>query len=143
MATYRSIAATETDPFAPLTSALMKALDENATAITEGASGAPRILYDALGGWYQAAGTIGSLCFATRGIASADVAFGGTVAGSTLYPASAPYRIIMDGGISTIEFDTGSALSGTWRCLGQYEGSSGGTGGSSVMTGATLWIRIA
>lgn len=48
MATYRSIASTETDPQAPLTAALMKALDDNPTAITEGASGAPRILLPAL-----------------------------------------------------------------------------------------------
>lgn len=43
MATYRAIAATETDPEAPITSALMKALDGNATAIAEGAAGAPKI----------------------------------------------------------------------------------------------------
>ncbi len=41
MATYRSIAATETDPQAPVTAALMKALDANPTAIAEGAPGAP------------------------------------------------------------------------------------------------------
>lgn len=48
MATYRSIAATETDPQAPITSALMKALDANPTAIAEGAAGAPL----AVGAWY-------------------------------------------------------------------------------------------
>lgn len=43
MTTYRAIASTETDPQAPGTSALFKALEANPTAITEGASGAPRI----------------------------------------------------------------------------------------------------
>lgn len=41
--TYRSIAASETDPQAPVTSALMKALADNPTAIAEGAAGAPKI----------------------------------------------------------------------------------------------------
>lgn len=41
MATYRSIASTETDPQAPVTSALVKALEANPTAIAEGATGAP------------------------------------------------------------------------------------------------------
>lgn len=41
MATYRSIAATETDPQAPVTAALMKALDMNVDATAEGATGAP------------------------------------------------------------------------------------------------------
>jgi hypothetical protein len=49
MATYRSIATTETDPQAPITSALMKALEANPTAISEGATGAPRVLGKALG----------------------------------------------------------------------------------------------
>lgn len=48
MATYRSIAPTETDPQAPITSALMKALEANPTAIAEGAAGAPRLLLGAL-----------------------------------------------------------------------------------------------
>lgn len=48
MATYRAIAGTETDPGAPLVSALLKALDGNATAIAEGAAGAPRIEPDAI-----------------------------------------------------------------------------------------------
>lgn len=54
MTTYRAIASTETDPQAPETSALFKALEANPTAIAEGASGAPRIhlaaLYDLVTG---------------------------------------------------------------------------------------------
>lgn len=50
MATYRSISDTEYSVDAPLTTQLVQAIDENATAITEGASGAPKIqtaAYDA------------------------------------------------------------------------------------------------
>lgn len=48
MATNRDIAATETDPEAPLSSALLKALALNPTAIAEGAAGAPRLRIGAL-----------------------------------------------------------------------------------------------
>lgn len=41
MATFREIATTETDPQAPVTSALMKALDDNVDATAEGAVDAP------------------------------------------------------------------------------------------------------
>jgi len=41
MATYRDIASTETDPQAPITSALMKALDANVDATAEGATDSP------------------------------------------------------------------------------------------------------
>jgi hypothetical protein len=54
MATYRDIASTETDPQAPLTSALMKALDDNPTAIAEGALNAPKVQGVALGGVFVA-----------------------------------------------------------------------------------------
>lgn len=46
--TYRAIASTETDPQAPITSALMKALDGNATAIAVADAGAPRVVPAAL-----------------------------------------------------------------------------------------------
>ena len=48
MATYRSITTTETDPQAPLTSSLLKALDANPTAIVEGAANAPKVMGQAL-----------------------------------------------------------------------------------------------
>lgn len=44
MATYRTIATSETIPDAPVTSTLMIALADNPTAIAEGATGAPRLL---------------------------------------------------------------------------------------------------
>ena len=49
MATYRSIAASETDADSPVTATLMEALAENPTAIAEGASGAPRVSPKATG----------------------------------------------------------------------------------------------
>jgi hypothetical protein len=54
MATHRTIAATETDPQAPLVSALFKALDGNATAIAEGALNAPKVVTPALGMYFDA-----------------------------------------------------------------------------------------
>lgn len=43
MATYRSIALSETDANSPVTQTLMEALADNPTAIAEGASGAPKL----------------------------------------------------------------------------------------------------
>lgn len=44
MTTYRAIASTETDPEAPITSTLMKALQQNVLAISEGDSTVPGLL---------------------------------------------------------------------------------------------------
>jgi hypothetical protein len=49
MATHRTIASTETDPLAPIVAALMKALAANPVAIAEGATGAPKVMGQALG----------------------------------------------------------------------------------------------
>lgn len=43
MTTHRDIASSETDPFAPIVAALMKALALNPVAIAEGATGAPYV----------------------------------------------------------------------------------------------------
>lgn len=64
MATYRTIATSETNPQAPVTSALMKALDANPTAIAEGASGAPRVDGRALGGVCLGSLTLSSISWA-------------------------------------------------------------------------------
>lgn len=141
MATYRSIATTETDPQAPLTAALMKALEANPTAITEGASGAPRIAFEALGTWYTTAGAVGTYVFATRSTGTTDVAFGATLAGSNLGPVSAMRSNVGATGAMTASFTVGTALSGTWQCMGQYDHVSAASGGGNY-TGATLWLRI-
>ncbi len=60
---------------------------------------------------------------------------GDTIAGSGLLPVGAQ---IQDGAPSTTRIaGSGSALSGTWRCMGRLATSSGTTG-----TVATLWLRI-
>lgn len=48
MADWTTITETATDPDAPVTSTLIKALRDNPSAIAEGASGAPRIVRSAL-----------------------------------------------------------------------------------------------
>lgn len=65
-----------------------------------------------------------------------QVAFGGTLAGSNLYPVSlntwnsnGPY-VGFTGSLP-------SAVSGTWRCMGNYDSST-----SSNDNPLTLWVRI-
>lgn len=48
MADWTTITETATDPDAPVTSSLLKALRDNPSAIADGASGAPRIVRSAL-----------------------------------------------------------------------------------------------
>ena len=55
MTTFRTIASTETDPQAPVTSALMKALEGNTLAIAEGDATAPRVMPAAMAGFSGAA----------------------------------------------------------------------------------------
>lgn len=69
------------------------------------------------------AGAVGSYVFGRAGV---HIAFGATLAGSSIHAAGITYA----GNLCT-----GSTLSGTWRCLGATD--DGGTGG------ATLWLRIA
>ena len=65
MADWTTITETATDPDAPVTSSLLKALRDNPSAIAEGASGAPRIVRSALktatgsvSGTLEASGTV-------------------------------------------------------------------------------------
>lgn len=93
---------------------------------------------------------VGTFVFA-RSTAGADVSFGSTIAGSSLVPTSAVagFKDVgdMDSG-ATSYFDSGSALAGTWRCLGHYDHESidlnTGAAGSDVsyFYGATLWQRV-
>lgn len=123
MADYNIINDTETDPEAPLRSSLFKRMVANPIAISEGALGAPRIAFEALGGWYTTAGGIGTFAFASRTTGGTS-SFGNTIAGSSLTLVNAT-------GVA----GSGS-LTGTWRCLGF-------AGGSSVADRTTLWQRIA
>lgn len=86
-----------------------------------------------------AAGAVGSYVFARYSVG--DVAFGSTVAGSSLTPTSALYSIVGSGDSNTATFNAGSALAGTWRCMGTFDLTASSTG--HIIGGATLWLRIA
>lgn len=146
--TWRTIASTETDTNSPITQALMDALRLNPAAIANGDAGAPRIQTAAYAGlsitnetiadltigaeklqagteetiWVLlrtaqgVANQIGSYVFAEGSAAN----YNDTRAGSVLFPSS------------TSGSPSVTALSGTWRCMGD----------ASTATAATLWLRV-
>lgn len=130
MATYRTIAATETDPEAPGTSALFKALADNPTAIAEGDPSAPRIQAAALDtsatmlNWLldrnaaTGAGVVGSYAFLQ------DTTVGGLSAGNTRAGSVLRY--------SSTAANSGGTPAGTWRIMGT----------TTAANQATLWLRI-
>lgn len=145
MTTNRVIAATETDPGAPLVSALFKALANNLIAAFEGDATAVAagvvLKLAALDAGFRTAGGIGSYVWAVRS-GQIDVAFGATVAGSALNPTGAFYSLTGTFGIAPGALSSAAALSGTWQCMGQHDGSA--PGGSNLLgLGSTLWLRIA
>lgn len=82
-----------------------------------------------------AAGDVGTLVFASTGTVSTNLIFGSSYAGSTLYPAGA----VRNGGSGSeymvhVTAGDGSALSGTWRCLGNQN--------SGIRGRVTLFQRI-
>jgi len=81
------------------------------------------------------AGGIGTYAFARRD--TNDIAFGTSVAGSTLYPTSAARAISNPAAAWSVDAGVPASFSGTWRCMGRYDGSDGNA------IGATLWERIA
>ena len=90
------------------------------------------------------AGGIGTYCFAN----GPDTAFGSTTAGSGLTPISAMYKGD-DFGYQTGTGNgptAGSALSGTWRCMGTSDATwvidLNGANPNTNGYGATLWLRI-
>ncbi len=85
------------------------------------------------------AGAVGTYVFACG--TTTNRVFGTTEAGSNLNPTSAAKRVYSDGNATSSELNTGSALSGTWRCMGEYEYKSGGGSGDIILDGATLWLR--
>ena len=141
MATYRSIATTETDPQAPITSALMKALDGNVTsafegdatavaagvtlkdpALDTGAATAAGTAWVGLRTAGLAVGAVGSYAFATLST-PANQNQGFTTAGSNLVYSNASGT------------NTGGTLSGTWRLMGR-------TSTGSAQASSSLWLRI-
>ncbi|PKP71844.1 MAG: hypothetical protein CVT82_00285 [Alphaproteobacteria bacterium HGW-Alphaproteobacteria-4] len=92
------------------------------------------------------AGAVGTLAFARRTTGTTDVTFGTTLAGSSLSPVSAAATVSSASGVVTASLATGTALSGTWRCLGNYDhtvtAGPDGSGNFVTLGGATLWVRI-
>ena len=140
MTTYSASAVSNTviDYKKAITLQLLRALRDNPIALAEGASGAPRIAFEALDTWYVTGGAVGTYIFA-RYTGGADVLPSGTVAGSSLQPTSAAYKVNVSGnGVPT--FDLGTALSGTWKCMGKFDDTD--INSSVTISGATLWLRI-
>lgn len=140
MTTYTTIADADIDQDSPVTQPLMTALRDNPIAMAEGAAGAPSVLGNIAAN--SAADGIGTYVFAVSTTAS-DVSYGNTRAGSALRPTSA----IQSGDLDFADpftFAEGSALSGTWRCMGTYDYAFTGTASDSGKNvyGATLWLRI-
>jgi len=91
------------------------------------------------------AGGLGSLVFALS--TGGNVAFGGTVAGSALRPVGAA-RSVFGTGTSNLYVGLayGSALTGTWTCLGYFDSAetyttAGEDPNTIGIRGATLWQR--
>jgi hypothetical protein len=145
MTTYTAIANADIDADSPVTAPLMTAMRDNPIAITEGASGAPKIQDAALDTTVTSAGTdwvlarvsqltagvVGSFAFA-QPQNTTSYTFGQTIAGSSLSPAA----VNPDGG-SSLNIDNSGTLSGTWRCLGVTVYNI-----TPAENGATLWLRI-
>lgn len=130
MADWTTITETATDPDAPVTSSLIKALRDNPSAIAEGASGAPRIDQPAMGTWLYTAGGIGTMAFLAIELGpSASISHGTTRAGSLL-----EYAGVQAGGILAL---SGVSPSGTWRLMGYVTNTSGAN-----LKVASTWIRI-
>jgi len=85
-------------------------------------------------------GDVGTYVWARRGTGSTDVSAGSTLAGSNLVPTSGASGLNDTGAGSAINFSTGSALSGTWRAMGEYDHTV--NNGGKTLNGATLWLRI-
>ena len=126
-------------PGKPILGSTGSALRDNPLAMFEGDASAPRLQFGALDGAFSAAGGLGSYVFARRNV-TGDQAFGATVAGSTLLPISAVASISFPANSGTYPLPTGAALTGTWRCMGNYS-HTGYT--APTLGGATLWMRIA
>jgi hypothetical protein len=137
MTTYTPILNAEVDAESPITDLLLTRLRDNPLAIAAGDVDAPRIQFAGLDAWFSTAGAVGTYVFARR---VGDTNFGGTVAGSGLTPTSAACSLTEGGGSNTVTLNTGSALSGTWRCMGTFDQLN--NNGSLAIFGATLWLRI-
>ena len=85
-------------PDAPATALHFQRWFENWIAGFQGAPGAPRINPIGAMEHQGAAGAVGTYVLARRIVGTADMAFGGTVAGSNIAPASAAASLTFSGG---------------------------------------------
>jgi hypothetical protein len=85
------------------------------------------------------AGAVGTYMLATGG--SSDIAFGGTIAGSSLNPVSTAATARFNSSIA-VALDRGAAQSGTWRAMGTYTYYRQSNYSGGWLYGATLWLRI-
>lgn len=142
MTTYTSIPNSSLEPGKPIRSIDGLALRDNPIAITEGASGAPKIAAAALQtganerDWVLArtaaadVGAVGTYAFLGVPFGSyATYTPGSTASGSSLrYTGSA-------------SLTQSGTPSGTWRCMGYTSYVSDGEGGYFVVS-SSLWLRI-
>lgn len=130
MADWTTITETATDPDAPVTSTLIKALRDNPAAIAGGASGAPRIDQPAMGTWLYTAGGIGTMAFLCILLGPfVSISHGDTRAGSLLeYAGVSGSGALMLSGVNP---------SGTWRLMSYLKNSS-----NANVKVASTWIRI-
>ena len=155
MATWTTIPDSSLEPGKPIRSIDALALRDNPVAIAEGQSGAPRIVDAALDttatndgrNWLlnrnalATAGAVGTYVMAIfSGASTAAITFGATTAGSNLQPVGAFTSTL---GNSNANSGTGSALSGTWRCMGHKYAYVDGAPGYATNAVGTLWLRIA
>lgn len=143
MTTYTAIPDASLEPGKPARSVDAILLRDNPIAITEGASGAPKIQTAALETSLidnyiagMSAGGVGTYVWATRTAGSTATSIGTTVAGSALRVAGT--RVDSSSGETSFNraAASGTALSGTWRFMANVTTSAAGT----YSTG--LWLRI-
>lgn len=128
-----TIAANDSDTAVPTSAAVI----DYVTASIPGAPSTSDVLAATAG---ATAGAVGTYCFARRTTGTTDVAFGSTLAGSSLSPTSAVSIIVYNTVGTTLTLATGSALSGTWQAMGTYDHINGTA--PTAINGATLWLRI-
>jgi hypothetical protein len=151
MATWTNVSSTVLEPGDPIRSVDIIAIKENIIALSEGASGAPKIQLAALQNGIvldatasATAGAVGTYVFAEH---KADVGFGSTVAGSNLQPSGmvtvvfTTYTNDNAPDTRTTGVNSGSFLSGTWRCMGVLSNAT--VSGTNSAGTATLLLRIA
>lgn len=146
MVDYTTITEAETDPGAPFTSDLLKALRDNPLAIREG--NGPKIQDAALGTSVTSAGTdwvalrtrnilaneVGSYAILTQSSpTTTEYSRNQTLAGSSLR-----FSGHAGSGSSTFNEVDGPVASGTWRVMG-----NGQSGTSASLQRTTLFLRIA